>query len=60
LQEQCALSDSKFRFGADPEKLRRFVCNSVIMITGEPIKRGPFLPGATNELPFVLTNGAGG
>ena len=44
----------------DPEKLRRFVCNSVVMITRESIKRGPFLPGATNELPFVLANRAGG
>jgi hypothetical protein len=30
-----------------------------MMITREPIKRGPFLTGVTNELPFVLANGAG-
>ena len=30
------------------------------MITREPIKRGPFLTGVANELPFVLANGAGG
>ena len=54
------MSDGKFGFGADPEKVRRFVFNSVAMITREPIKGGPFLTGVTNELPFVLANGAGG
>jgi hypothetical protein len=28
------------------------------MITREPIKRSPFLTGVTNELPFVLADGA--
>jgi hypothetical protein len=60
LQEQCTLSDGKFRFGADSEKAGRFVFNSVVMIAREPIKRGPFLAGVTNELPFVLADGAGG
>jgi hypothetical protein len=58
LQEQRALPDGKFRFGADPEKLRRLVFDSVMTITREPIKRGPFLTGVTNELPFVLANRA--
>jgi hypothetical protein len=59
LHEQCALPDGKFRFGPDPEKAGRFVFDSVMMITREPIKRGPFLTGVTNELPFVLANGTG-
>jgi hypothetical protein len=54
------LADGKFRFGADSEKAGRFVFNSVMMITREPIKRGPFLTGVTNKLPFVLADGAGG
>ena len=53
------MPDGKFRFGADPEELRRFVFEAVMMITREPIKRSPFLTGVTNELPFVLANGAG-
>ena len=39
---------------------RRFVFEAVVMITREPIKRGPFLTGVTNELPFVLADGTGG
>src|SRR6266496_4173304 len=60
LQEQCTLPDCKFRFGADPEKAGRFVFNSVLMITREPTKRGPFLTGVTNELPLDFADGARG
>jgi hypothetical protein len=54
------LANGKFWFGADSEKAGRFAFSSVVMITREPIKRSPFLTGVTNELPFVLADGAGG
>ena len=59
MQKQCPLSDSKFRFRANSEKARRFVFDSVVMIARESIKRCPFLTAVTNELPFVLADGAG-
>jgi len=60
LQEQCALSDGKFRLGTDSEKAERFVFNSIMMISRKPIKRSPFLTDVTNELPCVLADQAGG
>ena len=52
------MTDGKFRFGADAEEAGRLIFNSVMMITREPIKRGPVLTGMTNELPFVLADEA--
>src|SRR5438128_3702919 len=60
LQEQCALTDGKFRFGADPEKLRRFVFEAVMMIYRQLFERRPLLTSVTNELPLIFADGAGG
>jgi len=56
LQKQSALAYCKFRFGADPQKLRRFIFKPVVMISREPFERRPFLAGVTDELPFIFAN----
>ena len=53
------MADGKFRFGPDPEKAGRFVFNTVVMITRQSIKRSPLLSVVTDELPFILADGAG-
>jgi len=58
LQEQCALADGEFRFGADAEKLRCFLFKAVVMIGGQSFERRPLLSAVTNELAFVFTNRA--
>src|SRR5439155_15244807 len=60
LQEQCALTDGKFRFGADPEKLQRFIFEAVMMIYRQSFERCPLLTSVTNELPLIFADGAGG
>jgi hypothetical protein len=56
LQEQSALTYRKFRFGADAEKLRRFVFEAVAMIGHQPFERRPLLAFVTNKLPFIFAN----
>ena len=58
MQEQCALTDGELRFGPDPEKLRRFVFQAVVMIGGQSFERRPLLTAVMNELPFVFANRA--
>jgi hypothetical protein len=60
LQEQCALADGKFGFGADPQKVRRFVFNTVMMIGGQTFECRPRLAIVTNELPFIFADWAAG
>jgi hypothetical protein len=56
LQKQSALAYGKFRFTADPQKLGRFLFDSVVMIGHDPFERRPFLAGVTDELPFIFAN----
>ena len=56
LQKQSALAYRKFRFGADPQKARRFFFEAVVMISRQPFERRPFLAGVTNKLPFIFAN----
>src|SRR5213595_22421 len=56
LQKQSALADRKFRFGADAQKLRRFLFDAVVMISPYLLERRPFLAGVTDELPFIFAN----
>src|SRR6266571_7582733 len=56
LQQQSALADRKFRFCADPEKPWRFLFEAVMVISGQPFERGPFLAFVTNKLTFILAN----
>jgi hypothetical protein len=58
LQQQCALADGKFRLGADAEKLRRFVLESIVMIRSQLFERRPLLTLLTNKLPLILTDRA--
>jgi hypothetical protein len=60
LQKQSALAYGKFRFGADPQKLRRFLFEAVVMVSHEPFERRPFLAGVTDELPFIFANWTAG
>src|SRR4030095_10137463 len=54
LQKQSALAYGKFRFSADPQKLRRFLFEPVVMVSHEAFERRPFLAGVTDELPLVF------
>src|SRR5882757_2080515 len=56
LEKQSALSDRKFWFCADPQKLRRFIFDAVVMSSRKAFERRPFLAGVTDELPFILAN----
>jgi hypothetical protein len=35
LQKERALADGEFRFRADAEELRRFLCKAIVMIDGQ-------------------------
>jgi hypothetical protein len=54
LQKQRPLAYGKFRFGADAEKLRRFILKAIAMIRREPLESRPFLAGMTDELPLIF------
>ena len=56
LEQQSALADCKFRFGADAQKQWRFLFEAIVMISREPFERRPFLTGVPNELPFIFAN----
>src|SRR4029453_7540146 len=56
LQKQSPLAYRKFRFGADPEKPRRFIFDAVVMISRKVFEHRPFLAGVTDELPFIFAN----
>jgi hypothetical protein len=56
LHKQSALADSKFGFGANAEKSRRFFFETVSMIGCQTVKRGPFLAAMAYKLPFILAN----
>ena len=56
LQKQSALGNRDFRFSADPQKLRRFLFDAVVMISAQLLERCPFLASVTDELPFILAN----
>ncbi len=56
LEKQSPLAYRKFRFGADAQKLRRFLFDAVVMISRKAFERRPFLAGVTDELPFILAN----
>src|SRR6266566_6256616 len=56
LEKQSALADREFRFGADAQKLRRFLFDAVVMISLKAFERRPFLAGVTDELPFIFAN----
>jgi hypothetical protein len=58
LQEQGTLTNGKVRLGADPEKLRCFVFETVVMISRQPIERSPLLPVMTNKLPLIFADWA--
>src|SRR6266481_6200321 len=48
LEKQSALSDRKFRFCTDAQKLRRFLLDAVVMISRKAFERRPFLAGVTD------------
>src|SRR4029077_7865067 len=56
LQKQSPLPDGKFRFSTDAQKSRRFIFDSVVMISREPFERRPFLAGVTDELTLIFAN----
>jgi hypothetical protein len=58
LQEQCALANGELRLGADTEKVRRFILETVVMIGCQAFECCPLLAAVTNKLPFVFANRA--
>ena len=56
LQKQSPLAYRKFRFGADSQKLRRFLFEPVVVVSRKVFECRPFLPGVTDELPFIFAN----
>jgi len=58
LEQKRALANGKFRFGADAEKVRRFLFKPVVVIALYLLERRPLLAFVTNKLPFVFANRA--
>src|SRR4030095_14759579 len=58
LQKQSALTYRKFRFGADSQKPRRFLFETIMVVSRKAFERRPFLAGVTDELPFIFANWA--
>src|SRR5213596_1967081 len=56
LEKQSTLANREFRFSADPQKLRRFIFDAVVMISAQLLERCPFLASVTDELPFIFAN----
>src|SRR6476659_9434290 len=56
LEKQSPLAYCKFRFRADAEQQRRFIFETIVMITLYSLERRPLLACVTDELPFIFAN----